>query len=956
MVELSFRRIAVCRFAPAVLICATAFGTPAALQISSTTAPAGGFAQIAIYAVKPMAISSGHLVLSLDATVFGTGAMAGLFGANADASGLSTTTGSQIDVQFSSPSGGIGQLAGLPVIVVSVPVVAAAAGKTVLVSATSPDSSVTVVSGSMTIEGTLSVGKIPAGMGVVPAGTVVPITGTGFTSSSTVSIDGVVISSTQFVSSREIDVTIGGAVELVGKLARVMDGAVEFDYFCFEPEDPLNSPPSVVLTVQPLFPLFVANGFTGYFNGIGGVLEIENPNPTAAIVSFATLNQYGSGEANSLSIPPGSWGIFNGADVGSFITTSNLPIRAVFMAYCSPGVGLPVCLGSLTPFDSATENPAPVAVPSSLSFAWQIGSSILPAPRTVGVIAPEQGVSRFTVISGGSWLSVVQFDGTVSVNPSGLGLGTYQGSILISQNGLSSTTLPVTLTVTDIAVPVISANPAAISFSVPSLSTAPYSQTVAVTSDSGPTAFTVATSQFNGTWLTVSPMSGVTPATLTVSATISQYALIQEPLTASIMISGLTNTVTIPATLTVTGLQISQAALVFSQTGSGSLMQEIALWPEETISATVNQPWMSVTTPYLGGGQAFVTVNSAGLAPGVYTGAVTITGAGLVPVTVPVTFNVAAPVTSAPPPTITPSSFLLTQIVGEPQPAFQNGEVATGSVSVPLTFSGGASWLYLGTGSGVLTPATVRVEPANAPKLPAGEYNSSFTIQSLGGSINVPVTLLVEPGPVTPPVIAFVVNAASGTPGAVSPGEIINVRGYGVGASLIGNSISTNLNGLQVTFDGTLAMLFYTSANQTNLVVPPQVAKSTVMQVSYLGQTAEWVLPVVGVTPGIFTIDGTGTGQAAIVNQDGTVNNAANPAARGSVISMYATGSSAGAEVTIGGIAATVQYAGQAPGEIAGLMQVNAVVPQGVAVGPTVPVVVGIGGLQSQAGVTVAVK
>jgi uncharacterized protein (TIGR03437 family) len=299
---------------------------------------------------------------------------------------------------------------------------------------------------------------------------------------------------------------------------------------------------------------------------------------------------------------------------------------------------------------------------------------------------------------------------------------------------------------------------------------------------------------------------------------------------------------------------------------------------------------------------------------------------------------------------------LLTQIVGEPQPAFQYGEVVTGSVSVPLTFSGGASWLYLGTGSGVLTPATVRVEPAIRPELPLGEYNSSFTIQSLGGSINVPVTLLVELGPVTPPVIASVVNAASGIAGAVSPGEIISVRGCGVGASLIGNSIGTNLNGLQVTFDGTPAMLFYTSANQTNLVVPPQVAKSTVMQVSYLGQTAEWVLPVVGVTPGIFTIDGTGTGQAAIVNQDGTMNSAANPAIRGSVVSIYATGVSAGAEVTIGGIAAMVQYAGQAPGEIPGLTQVNAVVPQGVAVGSAVPLMVGVCGVQSQAGVTVAVK
>ncbi len=212
---------------------------------------------------------------------------------------------------------------------------------------------------------------------------------------------------------------------------------------------------------------------------------------------------------------------------------------------------------------------------------------------------------------------------------------------------------------------------------------------------------------------------------------------------------------------------------------------------------------------------------------------------------------------------------------------------------MPLTFANSTPWFIVST-LFQTTPAPVQVSIQGSivgqePTLP-GQYNASFTVSSPGGSLNVPVTLLVEPGPATPPVVVSVVNAASGIPGAVSPGEIISVRGYGVGASRIGNSISTNLNGLQVTFDGTAATLFYNSANQTNLVVPGQVAKSTLMEVSYQGQTSEWALPVLGVAPGIFTIDGTGAGQGAIVNQDGTVDNAANPAARGSVVSIYMTG------------------------------------------------------------------
>ena len=103
-------------------------------------------------------------------------------------------------------------------LVISVPVLASAAGRTVTVTATSPDSSVSVADGSLRVNGALSVGKIPAGLGVIPAGTVVPISGTGFTPSTAVTIDGAVIASTKFVSATEMDVTLGGATELTGKL------------------------------------------------------------------------------------------------------------------------------------------------------------------------------------------------------------------------------------------------------------------------------------------------------------------------------------------------------------------------------------------------------------------------------------------------------------------------------------------------------------------------------------------------------------------------------------------------------------------------------------------------------------------------------------------------------------------------------------------------------------------
>jgi uncharacterized protein (TIGR03437 family) len=60
--------------------------------------------------------------------------------------------------------------------------------------------------------------------------------------------------------------------------------------------------------------------------------------------------------------------------------------------------------------------------------------------------------------------------------------------------------------------------------------------------------------------------------------------------------------------------------------------------------------------------------------------------------------------------------------------------------------------------------------------------------------------------------------------------------------------------------------------------------------------------------------------------------------------------------VTIGGIDAPVSYKGGAPSAVAGVTQINAQIPSAVTPGTAVPIVITIGGVPSQAGVTVAVK
>jgi uncharacterized protein (TIGR03437 family) len=195
-----------------------------------------------------------------------------------------------------------------------------------------------------------------------------------------------------------------------------------------------------------------------------------------------------------------------------------------------------------------------------------------------------------------------------------------------------------------------------------------------------------------------------------------------------------------------------------------------------------------------------------------------------------------------------------------------------------------------------------------------------------------------------------VVNAASLAAGPIAPGEIITVFGSGFSAT-----------GTQLLFDGTAATLFYSSATQINALAPGGLAansNSTVSVVVSGTAVAEASTSVASAAPGIFTTTGSGTGQAAAINQDGSLNSASNPAPRGSVVSIYATGqgTNTGAiTLTIGGYQAQLWYAGPAPG-FSGLMQINAQIPGGFLAPGIQPVVLAIGGASSQAGVTIAIQ
>jgi uncharacterized protein (TIGR03437 family) len=192
--------------------------------------------------------------------------------------------------------------------------------------------------------------------------------------------------------------------------------------------------------------------------------------------------------------------------------------------------------------------------------------------------------------------------------------------------------------------------------------------------------------------------------------------------------------------------------------------------------------------------------------------------------------------------------------------------------------------------------------------------------------------------------------------------------------------VATDTGGTQVLFDGVPAPILYTSSGQLAVVVPYAVdgKLGTQVQVRNGSLTSDAAaMPVFPAAPSIFSVDLSGTGQAAVLNQDGlTVNAAKSPAAKGSYISIYATGEGqtdpggidgriAGGgslpkpvrlvQAWIDGKPADVQYAGAAPDAVAGLFQVNVRIPLDAASGD-VPIEIHVGSAHTQSGMTVAVK
>jgi uncharacterized protein (TIGR03437 family) len=485
----------------------------------------------------------------------------------------------------------------------------------------------------------------------------------------------------------------------------------------------------------------------------------------------------------------------------------------------------------------------------------------------------------------------------ILVNPTSLPAGSYASNVTVTVAGVVvPVTIPVNLSVTA-APPMLSLSSTALTFVAPPNPSV--SQTIKLTATSGAIPFTAV--QTAVPWMTVTPASGVVLPSAPVTLTVAVDASLLNP-----------------------QLLAYSAKIVVTANGvpPANHAQNI------TVALTVHTVTPTLVSLWPGGGR-----------PGSPDTTITIRGTNFSSLSVASLQGVVAPLKTT---YISPSA--LDAVI----PATQLAAVATLNVLVTNPAPGGAS----------------------AGTLPFNVTNS--------------------------PVIAAAVNAASYSAAAISPGVLMTMFGTSLGPITpafmsdvdLDGFVDTSLGGVSVTIDGVAAPMVYVSQNQVTVQVPYEatagLAKAIVLTNGAL--TGNSTVDIAPTGPGVFAIDAAGIGQAAALNYDAatsqyTINSSTNAAKIGDTVVLYLTGEGDYATlisprtgllvtpalsplpqvsplptVTIGGAAATVSYAGPLVGSMVGALQINCVIPAGAVTGIGVPLVVTIGGVDSQDGVTLAIK
>jgi len=312
--------------------------------------------------------------------------------------------------------------------------------------------------------------------------------------------------------------------------------------------------------------------------------------------------------------------------------------------------------------------------------------------------------------------------------------------------------------------------------------------------------------------------------------------------------------------------------------------------------------------------------------------------------------------------------------------------------SLNVTKDPAATWLTVSLNE-VTTPAsaTLTFDPTVTP----ANYSTTLTFSAPGfaNPVEIPVNYTGSSAPwFTKWGFA---SAASYVNNVMAPGEAFIIFGYNFGRSTFtgpetgaNGGLTTTLANTQVLFDNSPAPLYYVENPAGNAFLtgfaPFALAGKTTTQVQIVSNgvaSPAVTVPVVDAVPALFTGNGSGSGQAVILNADGSVNSDANPASANDVVTAFGggggqttppgvdgaiTGSEAVAaapklnlpvKIFLDGAQVTdVPFAGPASGYIEGVFEVQFRIPATVRHNANLPLMVQIGDKLSQSGVTVAVQ
>lgn len=904
--------------------------------------------------------------MSLPAETFGAILDVQMISAAGDALGTAKIDGNRATVSFSSVAGGVGRVNGLPVAIVTATVlVSAAIGPApVNITLTDPwrdaagtDLMVEAEPKSLTVGGQLSIEHM-----VPVSETRYRITGTGFSPEVRVESAGLPLTVVT-ATAASIEVMLSGPVELTGHLIRAVNPDSEFADFAYVLETAHSTGSSSLRVFVPLRPqsMIDLGRSLSPLAGANGA-SLENPHPVPVDLSVEGLSMTGfQSVRKTITLPPGGRITTQGIEAfgvpfrGSGGLTASLPVRAALISTPTnlPGVSQDILVSEAKPF-----KPFQFAADAlnfdnqSLVFLYRPGEA-LPEAGSVSIgIYPVFEPVPLTVTSDATWLvatapAVYTLPTAINVRvqPDSLPPGDYRGTVTVAFQVPGS--VPKSF-----GVRLVILEPHAIGLSIPTpissaLNGPPIDESFSFWPLTGPEPITVTVETDGGlNWLSLTGQPGTTANP--VRLRINPAGLPAGSYRGRIVAKGPVNTQTVPLLLNVmaipkTSVGLEPASVTLTRTAAdpnaiGAMLVQISAGgtlADAVPTTDDGVPWLSVARI---SDIAFrVIADSRMLAAGDYSGSVKVTTLnGTEPRILPVRMHVFPAGYSGIETNPTTLSLTGSSAVFD---LYRTGEPVSVQVTV-LTQPSGCR-LSAGVNPPGVTPARITLACMGPP----GKYRA--VLRAIVGveSVDLPVELTIPPmtyaGATGPPTITLVTHGASNQLSPVAPGAAMTIHGIGVSRRII--------------FDELPATILSESLFQANVVAPAGIAgRSTVTIRVNADGVAEATVPVVANAPGIFTLDGSGRGQGAILNQDNTVNGVQAPAAPGSVIQIFATGLQSGApvRVTIGDRDASILYAGPVA---VGLFQINALVP-GVPANSAAEVRLRVGDVGSPDGATLAIR